>query len=228
MRRLLVGLLFFIGLDTQAADSAVLRFVYQANQVYHLYLSPLAVTSIHFQGAKQIQSMHCGDATAWDIHPSPVVDNSLLLKPIKLGSKTDLIVQVDNKPVLFRIESGRHLAENPLLLVNMQFLRHKRKRKQPVTTHYHAYCFKGSPSLKPQWMFDNGEYSYLAWSRNVAMPAIYRLADNGKQMYLTNFRIHKRVFLLPRLSRYWLLRRGKEQAVLSRMRYHRGRRVCDG
>lgn len=226
MKWWIVNLLIFIGLPVQAADSTVMRFTYRENEVYHLSLSPLTVTSIHFQGASQIKTVYCGDPQAWDIHQSPVVENSLLLKPALLGSKTNLIVQVDNKSVLFQIESGRQMKANPLLFVNISFP--STRVDQPMPTSYHPYCFKGSPSLKPLWMFDDFEYSYITWPHHTALPAIYQMADNGRDFYLTNFRIHQGVFLLPRLSQQWLLRRGKEQAVLYPVHYRHGRGVCDG
>jgi type IV secretion system protein VirB9 len=226
MRLVFLLLLCVFARAAYSAESSVLQLTYHPGHPYRLILSPLYVTSVHFEGGHAIEHVYCGDGSAWEVSRSSVARNSLLIKPKIVGSKTDLLVRVDGKIVLFRVESSRQVSGQPLIFVNVQ-LPHLKRVLQHRST-YHSYCFKGNESLRPVWMFDSGEFTYFSWPRNKSLPAIYRLSATGKKLYMTNFRIHNRIFLLPRISQRWLLRRGDDCAILQRVHYQNGRRICHG
>jgi type IV secretion system protein VirB9 len=201
-----------LGLNLAQASS-VQTWAYQPGRVYTLSLSPLYVTSLHFQGSKAIESIHCGDPSAWEILRSRVTKHSILIKPKLSHSETDLIVKVDKKTVLFKLQSVPK-RDSPLIYANLIFPSARHHQKE---NYYHGYCFKGNELLRPVWMYDNGVSTYFSWKKNMPFPAVYRLSADCQQRYLTNFRVNKQVFLLPKVSQNWLLKRGKRQALLTRM-----------
>jgi type IV secretory pathway VirB9-like protein len=209
------------------AESSIKTIYYQKGQVYALTFSQLYVTSIHFEGAESIKSVHCGDSSAWEVLQSKASKNSILIKPKTPNSDTDLIVRMNNQWVLFKIKSSHQKTATPLIFVHV-FLPGNRSQGKKKKAYYHPYCFQGDESLKPLWMYDDNSYTYFSWRPNNALPAIYRLSEDLKQSYITNFRIHDRIFLLPSISTRWLLKRGKQQAVLSRVSPLLDQRGCHG
>ena len=200
---------------------------YREGQVYTLNMSLLYVTSIHFQGTASITSVHCGDSSAWEVLESKVEKNSILIKPTIANSDTDLIVRMNNQTILFKIKSSSQKTMTPLIFVDVVIPNHTGQDKETISSP-RAYCFHGDESLRPLWMYDNGSYTYFSWPANTAFPAIYRLSNDLKQRYLTNFRVIKQTFLLPGMSEKWLLKRGPNEAVLSRSNDRRGFGDCDG
>jgi type IV secretory pathway VirB9-like protein len=220
----------FIGIMASysfADNSSVLTTRYESDKLYTLQLSPLYVTSFHFQGTNKIENVYCGDSSSWEVLRSTAMPNVLLVKPKKINSKTDLIVQVDGKTVLFGLESVQNLVKMPIVSVNMDFSSNRIFKKQEMSRKDNSYSFFGDESLRPLWVFDNNQYTYIAWHENQAMPAIYKLGPN-KQLALTNFRIRGQFLLLPRLSACWLLKRGSIQAVIQQKSSVSTRSSCRG
>lgn len=201
---------------------------YKKNKLYSLDLSPYYVTSIHFPDSLEVKRVYCGDPSSWEILHSNSKDNSIFIKPKRLGVESDLIVLAGNKDVFFKIKSAAALQRDPLLSVSLVFPSSQSNTKKRAVHSIHPYCFKGDESLRPRWMYDNGVYTYLSWPNNRSLPAIYRYNCNSKQRYVTNFRVNGRDFLLPKVSRSWLLKRGESQAVLTRARHDGNRSYCNG
>lgn len=219
----LLSLLAFQAISSAAVMALTNRYT---GQVHDLTLSPFYVTSIHIASNQSIRSIHCGDPAAWEISRSAVAKNTILIKPKRQASTTNLLVYCGEKPVYFKIHATVTQSIDPLVLVNLRFLARKSLKKIKHQRAIHPYCFHGDESLRPLWMYDDGEYTYFSWPKQAALPAIYRISPDRKQSYISSYRIHHRIIWLPKANSQWVLKRGSRTAILLRLRYRNGRSYC--
>ena len=220
-------LVMMLSFDVVSA-SAVKALSAAPGKAITLKLSPLYSTIIKLQGIKKISSIHCGDASAWEILKPMDSSNSIVIKPMSEQSKTDLIIRADRQDFLFKIESRPLFNVDPLLFVTVSASKktiafaEKPASVNPVS----HYCYRGDPLLRPSWAYDDSQATYLHWSKYSAVPAIYKVTSDHQSKYMVNFRVHSNVFRVPVVSDQWLLKKGKRKGWL--IYFDADSRRCDG
>lgn len=78
----------------------------------------------------------------------------------------------------------------------------------PVATRNFDYGYCGSPSLKPEAVWDNGVQTWIRFGARHALPAVFVLGADGNES-LVNFSVHRGDVVVQRVVRRLVLRRGK-------------------
>jgi type IV secretion system protein VirB9 len=78
----------------------------------------------------------------------------------------------------------------------------------PSTPRNYDYWYCGSPSLKPEAVWDNGVQTWIRFEARQALPAIFVLGADGSES-LVNFSVHRDDVVVQRVVRRLVLRRGK-------------------
>ena len=83
----------------------------------------------------------------------------------------------------------------------------------PVTPRNYDYWYCGSPSLKPEKVWDNGVQTWIQFGARQGLPAIFVLAADGSES-LVNFNVRKGNVVVQRVVKRLALRRGKLQGCI--------------
>ena len=78
----------------------------------------------------------------------------------------------------------------------------------PVVPRNYDYWYCGSPSLKPEAVWDNGVQTWIRFGARQALPAVFVLAADGSES-LVNFSIRRGDVVVQRVVTRLVLRRGK-------------------
>ncbi len=71
------------------------------------------------------------------------------------------------------------------------------------------YTRKGSETLAPIHIFDDGEFTYFQFPKEIDVPAIF-IIDEEDQESLVNFHVKGKYIVVQRIARRFALRQGKK------------------
>ena len=83
----------------------------------------------------------------------------------------------------------------------------------PVAARNFDYGYCGSPSLKPEAVWDNGVQTWIRFGARQALPAIFVLGADGSES-LVNFSVHRGDVVVQCVVRRLVLRRGKLEGCI--------------
>lgn len=227
LKKFTVAVFIFSAVFNVLAGPRVLRIENAGAKIIPLYLRPFFVLSIHLPHAEHIKSIHCGDSAAWDISTQQLPYPQLFIKPISRDSNTNLIVTTDRTSYYFHLQvvGSPTVGSNQVysvILMDPRASKSSTKKDVKVKKLRHRYFFNlgyyycGDWQLRPQWAFDDGQFTYFRFVAGQALPAIYRYDISRHASSLTNFRVVHHDLMLPERSFVWLLRRGKHEGYVYR------------
>ena len=83
----------------------------------------------------------------------------------------------------------------------------------------HAYSFEGSSKGLPSRVFDDGQSTYFEFAATTDVPAIFAV-DNDKKEAVVNVTLRDGLFVVDRLARAFVLRRGADVSRIINDGYH--------
>ena len=83
----------------------------------------------------------------------------------------------------------------------------------PAVKRNYDYWYCGSPSLKPETVWDNGVQTWIRFGARQALPAIFVLGADGSES-LVNFSVRRGDVVVQRVVRRLVLRRGKVKGCI--------------
>jgi len=84
----------------------------------------------------------------------------------------------------------------------------------PVNSHYTIAYGKNSEQLRPAMVFDDGRFTYIRWSGNREIPAVFEIRADGSEM-VANTHMQGDVIVVDRVARALMLRSGTAVASLN-------------
>lgn len=161
-------------------DARMQTVDYHRNQVVEIEGAPGYQVMIALAPDEQIQNIAVGDSGAWQVVASQS-GNMLFVRPAQGGVSTNMTV----------ITSARFYACD-LVPSNGAPPYEVRFQYPPETTETAAvpgpgaepvalYRLKGTRSLRPVCMYDDGAKTYIEWPADVALPAVFFLDDHGSE-----------------------------------------------
>ena len=183
-------------------DQRIKKVLFRKNDVVLLAMSPFVVTQIAFGQGEKIQSIHCGDAAAWNIVVDNTSPNHLFIKPLLQKSDSDLIVLTNQHQYYFHLIVGaaNHQMVHPMYAIQFVYA-HSKGLDSFHTSHGHVvsswgsssvnsnYSFSGDNSLKPKRVYDDGHFTYFQFRHNSLQPAIYAVRTVSGQQQVINSRV---------------------------------------
>jgi len=176
-------------------------------------------TMIEFDPAERIENVAVGDSLGWQVIPNRKA-NLLFLKPMQKAPPTNMTVVTNMRRYTFELTAVRNPPgagdrgviydlrfQYPAPVVPIVTTPQPPPPKPPQDVN-HAYSFEGSPQNLPLRVFDDGHSTYFRFSEEASVPAIFAVeADKGEAV--VNFRSQDGYFVVDRLVRAFVLRRGK-------------------
>ena len=186
-------------------------------------------THIQLGEGETVIAISVGDKTAWDVISK---NNNLFIKPLATKADTNVTVVTDRhtyqfafvvEPMALNNESA---WRDPNLVFSLSFrfpeVEVEKQTSAAIKTHLDAakkevrnidYWVAGSADISPTAARDDGRFTYLTFSNNRDMPAIYTTDTEGNDA-LIDTHVEANTIVVHRVVRRLTLRKGNASACL--------------
>ena len=200
---------------------------YSRNRVYRLYGYVGYQIDIEFAPGERFKGLAAGDIEGIAFKAD---GRHLFLKPRVSHLRTNLTVLTNRRSYEFDYSVSPSSPDSPVrqVIYALRFtypqppviaVQHARQRiaadlaRGPAVKRNFDYWYCGSPSLKPEAVWDNGVQTWIQFGARQALPAIFVLGADGSES-LVNFSIHSGDVVVQRVVRRLALRRGKVKGCI--------------
>lgn len=207
---------------------------YSPNSIHHYVGFYDYEASILLEDGESVQTLSMGgDPAAWQIVPS---GSRIFIKPVAENpeeTKTNMLLITNKRVYNFILEGaevGPEGINDPNLVFETRFVypdavgtdivrQYSTKSKDlPDLSEPEKYNFKytisGNEALAPLRVFDDGEFTYIQFSKvNAELPAIF-LVDSEHKEALINFRSVGDYIIVERVASQFTLRHGNNVACI--------------
>ena len=195
---------------------------YSRNRVYRLYGHVGYQIDIEFAAGERFRGLAAGDIEGIAFKAQ---GRHLFIKPRVPHLRTNLTVLTNRRSYEFDYSVSPRAPNGAVrqVIYALRFtypsspvvaLQHARRRITTDLAHGPAvrrnfdYWYCGSPSLKPEAVWDNGVQTWIKFGARQALPAIFVLGADGSES-LVNFSVHRGDVVVQRVVSRLILRRGK-------------------
>jgi len=214
-------------------DARITTITYNERDVVKLWGHYGYSLQITFSPSETISHVSAGDSLAWQIVPKA---NHLFLKPIEDDPETNLLVLTNKRSYHFELRA--HNAKSPAdtsvtYAVKFHYPSESlfRKLKQENETNRlrntevipdrtispgsmnFNYTMRGSEKLSPIRTFDDGEFTYFQFPKEIDTPAIF-LVNAQKEESIVNYHVSGKFIVVERIASRFILRSGKEATCI--------------
>ncbi|MEM7024107.1 MAG: P-type conjugative transfer protein TrbG [Pseudomonadota bacterium] len=194
-------------------------FAYQPGALYELHAAPGFLSIVQLQPGETLINYALGDTARWIVES--VTDGNqprLLMKPVKAGLSTNLVITTDRRIYVIQAESHKRDTYNAVIAwtypldeiaTQVEVVEAVNRENAdtivtgvPVDQLNFDYAIKGDkPDWRPVRAFDDGAKVYIEFPRNLgsieAPPLFLAGEDGGGQ--LVNYRVKRNYYVVDRL-----------------------------
>jgi len=218
--------------------NAIQVWPYSDGALYQLYTSPGRVTVVSLQPGEELVSFSAGDTVRWIVGDTVSGSGAgqrvnLLVKPIRSGLKTNLVISTSKRTYLLEMTSTEkawmasasweYPKDKSMALQRQSRLA---DAKAPVAEGLDIsqlrfrYAISGDkPSWRPVRAFDDGEHVYIQFPPRIAqgeLPPLFVIGPEGDGQ-LVNYRYRAPYYVVDRLFGTAELRLGGKKAQVVRI-----------
>lgn len=198
---------------------------YQPDQIVMLKGTHFIATSIQFSKQEKISGVYMGDQVAWTYAMNPSTPYLLFVKPTLDKSDTNMTVITNQHVYHFHLISNINKSDDmPVYSLKFDYQKDnhkssKLKMKKENTIHFHHhknlmvnknYTLKGSSSLFPKSVYDDGTFTYFEFPDQAEIPAIFRSEEGHEK--LINSESHHNVVIAKCVAKVFILQKNDEKA----------------
>lgn len=176
-------------------------------------------TMVEFDASERIENVAIGDALGWQVTPNKRA-NKLFLKPIDRRAVTNMTVVTDRRTYNFALSVAPSGAVTPWVLrfiypapVVVMEIAQPKPAIDPNSFN-RSYTMTGARDLLPAEVFDDGRLTYFSWAANLAAPAIFAVAPDGRET-LVNYAVRDGRTVVQQTAGRFILRSGKAMATVT-------------
>lgn len=218
--------------------NAIQVWPYSEGALYQLYTSPGRVTVVSLQPGEELISFSAGDTVRWIVGDTlsgagPNQRVNLLVKPVRSGLKTNLVVSTSKRTYLLELTSTERawMASASWDYPQDQALALQRQSRlaeaqAPVAEGVQLeqikfrYRLSGDrPAWKPVRVFDDGRQVFIQFPARIAqgeLPPLFVIGTDGTGE-LVNYRYRAPYYVVDRLFGVAELRLGARRAQIVRI-----------
>lgn len=213
------------------------KFVdYNADEVFRIKAFYLRNLRIELAPGEVVKDIGIGDPLAWDHVPS---ENNIFIKPKREEATTNMSVVTNRHTYEFELhaskppESGQYVdltyAVKFRYPEEQQALAAAQAKKAAAEGNLDTspetdpsanwnYWVQGSESISPDKALDNKRFTYLTFSHNKTMPAVYAVDEAGNET-LVNSHVEGDVIVIHTVAPKFVLRKGELAACVFNKSY---------
>lgn len=207
-------------------DNRITTVQYDENNVVEIKAKPGVVTQIVLQKDEVYEAHAFGDGEAWHFNS---YKNNLFLKPAKPLGTTNLSVITNKRDYMFKVNFvDEQTIDDDMFQVRFTYPDDDKKANEGKNIQqsfdnakfrkvYNLnYMSKGSQTIAPINVYDDGNFTYFKFPGNVDLPVIYAVVP-GKKSTGDEILVDKSVtgdgnniIVMHKVNPWWRLRLGSE------------------
>ncbi len=203
-------------------DDRIRTVVYSARDVVEIKGHYGYQTLIEFNHDEEIMNVALGDSMAWYARPNGA-GNLLFVKPIENNATTNMTIITSKRTYHFELNARSATSSHAKdMAFHVQFkypeqnsgfmernvdVVSKGQNTAPLEWNFN-YEFAGDSRQVPKRAFDDGDFTYFEFDKNVDIPAIFKVASDGSES-LINYKVEGRYVVVQRIAAQFTLRNGK-------------------
>jgi len=166
---------------------------YDPGQIVQLEGAPGYQLMVELSPDEQVLNVAVGDPAAWQVSVSHSGDH-LFIKPTQAGAATNMTVVTSVR--VYNFELYPLPGPGPDMAYNVRF-RYPARVKQSSEPAYvdvsllkramSRYRITGDRSIRPDSISDDGTHTYISWSRDKPIPAVYSINDGGEETLVSGW-----------------------------------------
>lgn len=195
------------------ADPRIQTVEYRIDQVVPLRVASGYAVVVEFATEEQVENVVVGDAAGWQVTLNHGGDR-LIVKPLGTMGTTNMVVLTNLRRYVFLLQSADDPSQAAFAL---RFAYPSSSPSAPTERPNRAtYTLKGSRSLFPLAMTDDGARTIVTWAAATPIPAIFAVDKDGRES-LVNGRMVDNDYVIEGVVARYVLRRARDKAVATRM-----------
>ncbi len=215
-------------------DPRLRVITYSPNSIHHYVGYYDYQASIMLDKGEEVQTLSMGgDPSTWQIVPS---GNRIFIKPVAENpedAKTNMLLITNKRVYHFILEAAEVSTaglNDPNLVFETRFVypdavnsdivqQYATKSKdipdlsEPEKYNFN-YTISGNDTIAPLRVFDDGEFTYVQFSKNNAEIPAFFLVDSEHKESLINFRAVDDYIIIERVTSQFTLRHGNDTACI--------------
>jgi type IV secretion system protein VirB9 len=208
-----------------ATDARIRVVVYGVDDVYRLRGYVGFQIDLEFERGEAFVGLGTGDI---DSITFAAQDNHLFLKPRAGGVDTNITILTTRRTYHFDYTATERRPDpsvgDVIYVVRFAYpaepanhtadkIEHSLADATKTRWHNLNYGYRGSPELKPQSAWDDGVQTRLRFGPQQELPAVFLGNDDGSES-LVNFHVEAGELVVQRVSRHFVLRRGRLEGCI--------------
>lgn len=158
---------------------------YNPGEIVQLFGAPGYEMTVELSPDEQVQNVALGDPGAWQVSVDHAGDH-LFLKPTASDVATNMTVITSVRVYNFDLHALSEPASDMPYTVHFSYPAPAVRASAYVDVSslkrsLSRYKISGDRSLRPDSVSDDGEHTYISWSREKPIPAVYTIGDSGQE-----------------------------------------------
>lgn len=201
--RLALAFLLFVSLALPASgqvrpqpgtgDPRLQTIDYDPDQIVQLEGAPGYQLMVELSPDEQVLNVAVGDAGAWQVSVNHA-GNHLFIKPTQAGVPTNMTVITTVR--VYNFELYPLPAPTHDMAYNIRFHYPAPETESPKSEYVDVsplrramsrYRISGDRMIRPDSISDDGTHTYISWSRDKAIPAVYAISERGEEMLVSGW-----------------------------------------
>lgn len=177
--------------------------------------------TIAFSPTEQIENIVIGEGAGWQITPNKK-GNHLFIKLLSHGTPTTNLTVITNaRTYVFLLTPTFGLEPDLPLVITFIYSGQQVKADEVKTSENRQalisrYRLSGSRDLRPNQVFDDGIRTYIKFSVEQSMPAIYAENESGSEQ-LIDGKVRGEYFVIDAINRRLIFRLGNKTGYATRI-----------
>lgn len=174
-------------------DARLQTIDYDAGEIVQLEGAPGYQLTVELSPDEQVLNVAVGDSSAWQVSVNHAGDH-LFIKPTQAGVPTNMTVITTVRTYNFELDPVPTPAPSVPYNVRFKYPAGDAERPRPeyvdvspLRRALSRYRITGDSSIRPDSITDDGERTYISWSRTKPIPAVYTIGDGGQEMLVSGW-----------------------------------------
>lgn len=216
----------------EAKNGVQTNFVYNEDAMYTIYCRVNYLTAIMLAPNEQIISVSGGDTARWQksqtrTGSSVGTRQIIYIKPFSINLRTNLIINTTKRMYNINLISAKSWY-NPVIkwMYPDEEIKIQEKKQKTIITmgnlseHNYDYTVSNTKyDFSPSTIFDDGKKTYFVLKNIQELPVFYIREDGSKQLQIVNFRIKGNYYIVDRIFKEGVLKRGKRRIIIKNKNY---------
>lgn len=199
-----------------AGDPRLQTIEYDSSQVVQLAVATGYQLMVSFAAGERVETIAVGDSSSWQITTNKRGDY-LFVKALGNARSTNMTVVTDARVYLFDLVPGNPFGDEQAFSLRFTYPEEEAAlaKADAVALPAYRYRISGARAVRPGRVIQQGETLIVEWPKSAALPAIFRIEEDGKET-LVNSDFQNGRFVIAGLPRKLVFRLDRQTAYAVR------------